>query len=134
MPLNGCDSGSSPPPFTLSCFTHRLPGGFIRANVTVTNSTGSTGTAIVYGPPFDGLRHIYPVSLLHPAYVTVIVSHSRQIYTGFAAYPVGAKHPTHLIFRFIPPPHAESLLVTTSRTVHASGWDVLKNANCVIRR
>jgi hypothetical protein len=130
--LAGCDSGSSPP-FAVSCSTQRLPSDFIRAYVTVTNQTGSTGSAIIYGPPFEGIRHIYPVSLLRPTRVVVGVAHTSQTYIGFVVYPIAPKKPAHLILRFVAPPHRESIAVTTKPIVQASSWNVLDNRKCVIR-
>lgn len=124
----GCGSDSSPP-FTLTCSTHKLPSGFVRENVTITNTTGSVETAILYGQILDRLRRIYPPLLLHPNYVTVRISHSRSTYSGIAVR-VAPDKPAYLILRLEPPLPARSILVTNKRTIHASDSSVLNNPDC----
>lgn len=130
--LAGCGS-SAPPPFSLSCSTRRLPSGFIRAVVQVRNSTGHTAPAYVYGPHFDNVRHIFPVSLLTPTHVVVTVSNQQRTYFGFLVGGVPHQKPAVLILRFIPPANPVSILVADRAAVHASSWDVLKNPQCVLR-
>lgn len=131
--LGGCGS-SAPPPFTVSCVTQRLPSGAIRANVRVKTAAGHVGQAYIYGPPFDNVRHIFPIALLRPTHVTVQVGHSSQSYVGFLVRRVAPKKPTLLTLRFLPPPHSVSILVSAAPVVHASSWSVLQNPACVLHK
>lgn len=131
--LAGCGSGSSPP-FSLSCKLHRLPGGFVRANVTVTNSTGAVRNAVIYGPPFDRIRHIYPPQILRPTAVAVHLPQQVATYAGLLVLHVKPNSPAHLILRFLPPPRPQSIAVADTRTVQADDLHVLDNPDCVVKR
>jgi hypothetical protein len=132
LPVLAACGGDSSPPFTLTCTSHRLHSGFVRATVTVSNTTDKPATAFVYGPILDRLRHIYPPLL--PTYVAVAVSNSSRTYTAFVVPRVGPHKSAHLILRFEPPLPAGSILVTTKQTVQASDWTVLHNSDCHIRK
>jgi hypothetical protein len=129
--LNGCGS-STAVPYALTCKSHRLAGRFIRADVTVINSTGKTGNPIVFGPILDRVHHIYP-PFLHPTHVEVTVSKATRIYVGFVVRGVRADKPSKVIFRLESPLPAPSILVSQSTRVRASDWSILDNPSCHIR-
>ena len=128
--LTGCGSSASSP-FTVSCVTHRLPGGAIRAHVIVTNRQSLAARAIIYGPAFLHIQHVHPV--LAPALVAASVHGNRATYIGFAVPHVDSKAPTHLILRFAPFAHPHAILVADRTSIHASSWSFLDNPSCLIR-
>jgi hypothetical protein len=127
--LAGCGSDSSPS-FTLGCTYHRLSGGLIRVNVTLKNTTSSTRSVYMYGPPLLGIRHMRP--LLAPAPVTVSVKHSVHRYVGFLVSRAKADQTVRIVLRLISPRHGESIVASEHRTVRAASWSVLSNPNCVL--
>lgn len=131
--LSGCGA-SAVVPLTLSCSTHSVESGFVRANVRVTNNMPSARRAIIYGPVFAGIKHIYPVRLLRPTEVSVRVSGVRRTYIGFTIPEVRPKHPVQLILRFLAPPHTQSIILATQTLVLANDWGFLNNPDCLIRK
>lgn len=117
----------------MSCVTHPLPSGAIRANVKVTNSTSKAATAYLYGPIMTFLRHFYPPTMKVTS-IQVEGAHGQTSYIGFALPPVSPDHPTNVILRFVPPPHAESIAVANVRAVQDSDGSALQNKDCVIKR
>jgi hypothetical protein len=116
----------------VACSIHKLPSGFIRASVTVRNTTALPRNAIVYGPVFVLIRHVYP--LLRPSQVTVTVSHTHTAYIGFIVPRVDPKKPVHLLLRFAPPARPQPILVTDQSTIKSSSWSFLENPLCHIRK
>ena len=131
--LAGCGSSTSPP-FTLACTTHKLPTGFIRANVTVTNTTDKAGKVFVYGPALASVSHVYPAFPLSPTTVVVRVSHTQQTYIGFVIPRIAPKKAAYLILRLTPTRRAQSILVGSSRVIRAPDWSILNNPDCRIRK
>jgi hypothetical protein len=128
--LSACGS-SAPPPFAVSCKTQRLPGGAFRVKATITNNTGTSGQAIIYGRALTWLRHIHPV--LTTAQVIVTAAGSSRSYIGFVAPRVKPKDPAHLLLRFASAARGTSIVATGRTRVHAADWHVLDNNDCVIR-
>ena len=131
MPLAGCGSDSSPP-FSLSCTTHRLHGGAIRAAVTVTNATSATANVIIYSPAFVFLQQIHPV--LNPEQVTIQrPNHAQPVaYFGYAVPRVSPSNPAHLTLVFRPPRGSTSVAVTTTPTIQAQDLTVADNPDRAI--
>lgn len=127
--LAGCGSDSSPS-FTVGCTFHRLSGGLIRVNVTLKNTTSSTRSVYVYGPPLLGTLHMHP--LLAPSPVTVNVKHSVHRYVGFLVPRVKADQTVRIVLRLASPQPGQSILASEHRTVRAASWGVLSNPNCVL--
>ncbi|GAC1442712.1 MAG: hypothetical protein NVSMB52_00180 [Chloroflexota bacterium] len=130
--LAGCGSSNNPP-FSLSCTTHTLRDGAIRAQVTITNSTSNSSNAIIYGPVFTLLRHFYP-STLALTQVQVEGAHGQTPYIAFLVPHVSPTVASHVILRFAPPPHPQSVLVTNNHAVQASDANALTNPNCTIKK
>jgi len=106
----------------------------VRANVTVRNTTGKIGQAIVYGPPFALVHHIWPPSRLRPTNVVLQLPHAQQTYLGFVVSSIGPHTPAHLILRFEPPRHPQSIVVATKSFIRAKDRSILQNSRCTIRR
>lgn len=130
LALSGCGS-SAAPVLTVSCRTHRLHSGAIRARVTVTNVSSKPRSGVVYGTALVRLTHIYPVP--RQAQVLLILPHGRQYFTGYALPKIRSKKSIHLLMRFAPAPQAGSLVATDSQTVHAGDTSILTNQNCTIQ-
>lgn len=130
--LAGCGSSASPP-FAVSCTVRHLPGALIRATATITNSTTTTGNAIIYGPVLFYLHQFSPV-VLQPARVTVRDKSGRSTaYLAFAVPHVRPGKPTHLVLTFLHPPRPGSIAVTATRAVRNSGSNAVDNPACVIK-
>lgn len=130
--LIGCGSSVSDP-LSVTCTSQKLPSGFVRAYVKVTNTTSNPIKAFVYGPALQWLRHYYP--FLRPTQVVVQVDHKQQTYVGFVIPHLASNSTAHLILRFEPSPKGRgSILASDTRTVQASDWTLLKNPSCVIRK
>ena len=127
--LAGCGSASSPP-LTVSCNVHKLPGGLVRANVTLKNTSAATSNAYLYGAPLTHVTHIYPA--LAPGPVTVTVSGSSRSYVGFLVPHVRSGQSVHVLIRLAPPLHGKSLVASTHHVIKASNWSVLNNSDCVL--
>jgi hypothetical protein len=125
--LAGCGSGAAPP-FAVRCVTHRLPSGLIAARVTVRNTTDRTGPVIIYGPALTRVVYIAPV--LKAAYVAVATRHVRRTYVGFLVPRVGSKKSAHILLRLTAAARAQSIVAGNRRTVHASSFHMLDNADC----
>lgn len=130
--LAGCGS-TPPPPFSLSCTTRVLASDQIRAAVDVINNTKTTGTAIIYGPIFANIQHIFPHDLA-PTHVIVGNSTERGDYVAFEVQRVRAGKPSRLILRFLRPAHSESIAVTKSTNVRVNGSIEPSNPRCAIPR
>lgn len=132
LPLAGCGSSAPAPPFSVSCTTHRLPGGTIRAAVTVTNSTSATAGAIIYGPALYFLQQIHP--LLNPQQVVIkLPNHAQSIaYFGYTVPRVSPNKPMHVTLVFRNPPNPKSVAISTAATVQAQDLTVAENPDCTI--
>jgi hypothetical protein len=98
--------------------------------VTLKNTTSTTTTAYVYGPPLTHITHIYPP--LAPGPVTVTVSGKSRSYVGFLVPHLTPANPVHMLLRLAPPIRGESLVASTRQVVKASDWGVLNNSDCVL--
>jgi hypothetical protein len=108
-----------------------MPSGAVQAAVTVTNSTSTAATAFVYGPAFSWLQYIHPV--LDQTQVVVKVGNSRPVsYFGRIVPRVQPDKSVQLDLQFRSPPRAQTIVVATSRSVHAGDASVLTNADCSI--
>jgi hypothetical protein len=126
----GC--GSSTPAFSVSCTIRQLSAGRVRAAVTITNNTSTTGRALLFGPVLGNLRQFTPV-ILTPTRVLVEGSHGQTSYIAFTVPHVRPNHPSHLVLQMVPPTSPESLAVTNLRTLQAGDSDPLNNPDCVIK-
>jgi hypothetical protein len=119
--LDGCGS-SSPPVLTMSCVTRALPKGMERVKVHVTNTTGVTRTAVLYGPAIVYVRHEYPV--LRPK-----VLNGAGHVIGLVVPNVKPHATTTVLLRFQQPPQAKRLAVADSvatRTAPKAGVTACK--------
>lgn len=128
--LAGCGS-SPPPPFAVSCTTRTLASGQIRAAVNVVNNTKTAGAAIIYGPIFANIQHIFPHDLT-PTHVIVSTSTVRSDYVAFEIPRVRPGKSARVILRFLRPTHAESVAATKSTNVRVNGAIEPNNPKCVI--
>ena len=126
--LAGCGSSDSAAPYTVSCRTHRLPTGRIRAAVTVNNSMAVAGSPILYGPALQWVRHAYPLLLPVP------VRAGAVSYIGLRVPRIHPGKALHLLLRFAPPPSPQALAVTDSSVIAASNTNPLSTAGCTITR
>jgi hypothetical protein len=129
--LSGCGSGSSPP-FALSCTTHHLRGGKIRASVTIKNTTSATARAFIFSPALYYLQSFRP-AVLDPTRVVIDGQQGQTSYIAFIVPRVRPNRPSHLLLTFSPPPPPRWLAVTNARVVQASDSSPPDNPDCVIQ-
>ena len=91
----------------MSCVTHALPKGMERVKVHVTNTTGATRTAVLYGPAIVYVRHEYPV--LRPK-----VLNGAGHVIGLVVPDVKPHTTMTVLLRFQQPPQAKRLAVVDS--------------------
>ncbi|MGH2441657.1 MAG: hypothetical protein ACRDFX_00640 [Chloroflexota bacterium] len=108
-----------------------MSGHRARASVVVSNRTGKTGDAILYGPIFAHILRFHPVVLL-PTQVLVHGSTASISYRGFVVPRVKAKRPSRVFMRFTVPASALSIGVTATHTVQTSGSTAPRNASCTL--
>ncbi len=125
----GCGSRTAPV-LTVSCHTRALPSGAIRARIIVANVSSSARSGEIYGPALSRLTHIYPV--LRQTQVVVVFPAHRQTFIGYVLPTIRPKKSARLLMRFAPGPHAGSLVVTDTRTIHATSRSILTNPKCLI--
>jgi len=128
--LAGCGSTTPVVPFTLTCTTHRLVPGLLRANLTVTNQTDAAARVIIFGSTLERVRHIYPP--LNLTHVVVHVAKTSQTYIGFVVPRIRSGKAAHLILRLQLPLPARTILVTNKLNVRISDWSSLDNPDCHI--
>jgi hypothetical protein len=114
----------------VSCAVRKLSTGFIRATITLKNTTSATRSAYLFGPPLIHIRHIYP--LLAPAPVMVTVSGVSRSYVGFLVPHVLSDKTVYILLRLAPPLRGQSILASSHHAIKASSWSVLNNNDCVL--
>jgi hypothetical protein len=114
------------------CTSHPLPrnASRLRVAVSVSNNTGSTRRAIVYGPALTGVTFIHP--FLRTEEVVVVVGGARRSYPGWVIPRVQSKTPARVVFHMTHPARSASILASTGPVVHASSWDLLRNTACTV--
>jgi hypothetical protein len=100
----------------------------------VTNTTKVTRDAIIYGPPFDRIRHIYPAQILRPTAVAVHLPHRVVTYVGLTVLGIRAQGRTYLLLRFLPGARPQSIAIADSNTVRADDLHAIDNPSCVIKK
>lgn len=117
---------------TASCTVHPLAGhaGRVRVAVSISNTTGSSHRAIVYGPALTGVTFIHPV--LHTEEVVVKVGKAHRSYPGWVVPRVEPKKPAHITFHMARPAQPAAILAGPGPVIHASSWDILKNSACTV--
>jgi hypothetical protein len=125
----GCGGSSAPPPpVTLSCKTHILPSGAIRAAISVHSTLSHPGSAILYGPALRLVTHEYP--LLSTRFVIDRSNGAQITYIGFLVPRIKANGTAHLLLRFRRPAQSRSVLVTNGPHVNGAST---QNGRCVIK-
>jgi hypothetical protein len=124
----GCGSSAPPPPFALSCKTHLLPSGAVRAAVTVKSNSSKPGSAILYGPALRLVTHEYP--LLSTRFVIDRSGGGQTTYIGFIVPRIKANGSAHLLLRFTRPAQPRAVFVTDQP--HVTGASS-QTRDCVIK-
>lgn len=127
--LSGCGSAASPP-LTVRCTIQRLSAGFLRARVTVTNTTNRPQRAFLYGQPMPLIVREYPVYGAEG--VALTVHNATYQFVGLVIPRIAAHKSRWMLLRFQAPVHPRSLVVSNQRVIHAPDWHVLDNPDCVI--